>query len=78
MTMIARQLPRLSYWRRAFSSTAARHEILDAESLPNRIIPRYQGTPIPRTLASFIDRGQKVGQATFSLYSGHLPLEISS
>lgn len=29
-------------WKRAFSYTAARREILDAENLPDRIIPRYK------------------------------------
>jgi NADH kinase len=44
MTMILRPLLRRSNdWRRAFSSTAVRREILDAESLPDRIIPRYKG-----------------------------------
>ncbi|KUJ12869.1 NADH kinase-like protein POS5 [Mollisia scopiformis] len=41
--MIVRALPRASnVWKRSFSSTSARREILDAESLPHRIIPRYQ------------------------------------
>ncbi len=30
-------------WRRSFSSTLPKREILDAESLPDRIIPKYQG-----------------------------------
>ncbi|KAF8857607.1 NADH kinase-like protein POS5 [Acephala macrosclerotiorum] len=41
--MIVRSLPRGSnVWKRAFSYTAARREILDAENLPDRIIPRYK------------------------------------
>ncbi|EHK96643.1 hypothetical protein M7I_7622 [Glarea lozoyensis 74030] len=41
--MILRCLqPRLALGRRAFSTTVSRREILDAESLPNRIIPTYQ------------------------------------
>jgi NADH kinase len=41
--MILRRAPRVSVWRRGFSSTAKRREILDVEALEHRIIPRYQG-----------------------------------
>ncbi|KAK0126825.1 NADH kinase pos5 [Cadophora gregata] len=40
--MIPRRLPRSRTWKRAFSSTSVRREILDVEALPDRIIPRYQ------------------------------------
>ncbi|KAG4432119.1 hypothetical protein IFR05_012393 [Cadophora sp. M221] len=40
--MILRRLPGAGVWKRGFSSTAARREILDVENLPDRIIPRYQ------------------------------------
>ncbi|KAE8449107.1 hypothetical protein EG329_008490 [Mollisiaceae sp. DMI_Dod_QoI] len=44
--MIPRSLSRrTNAWKRAFSSTAARKEILDTESLPDRIIPRYKESP---------------------------------
>lgn len=32
-----------SLWSRSFSSSSARHEIRDVETLPQRLIPRYQG-----------------------------------
>ena len=42
--MIVRGLPRAcGVWKRGFSTSAARREIIDIESLPNRIIPRYPG-----------------------------------
>ncbi|KAH7361027.1 NADH kinase-like protein POS5 [Rhexocercosporidium sp. MPI-PUGE-AT-0058] len=40
--MILRRLPRGAVWKRQFSSTSARREILDVENLPDRIVPRYQ------------------------------------
>ncbi|KAH6702041.1 NADH kinase-like protein POS5 [Leptodontidium sp. MPI-SDFR-AT-0119] len=40
--MILRRLLRGGVWKRGFSSTSARREILDVENLPDRIIPRYQ------------------------------------
>ncbi|EKD20323.1 uncharacterized protein L3040_007330 [Drepanopeziza brunnea f. sp. 'multigermtubi'] len=44
--MIPRRLPRCkNVWKRYFSRTPAQREILDADSLPDRIIPRYQATP---------------------------------
>jgi hypothetical protein len=42
--MIVRGLPRArGVWKRGFSNSAARREIIDIESLPDRIIPRYPG-----------------------------------
>jgi NADH kinase len=42
--MIVRGLPRVGgVWKRGFSSSAVRREIIDIESLPDRIVPRYPG-----------------------------------
>ncbi|KAK2630047.1 hypothetical protein QTJ16_000867 [Diplocarpon rosae] len=43
--MISRRIPRCNSWRRYFSFTPARREILAVGHLPDRIIPRYQATP---------------------------------
>jgi NADH kinase len=52
--MILRRVPRGIVWRRGFSSTASRRDILDVEGLQDRIIPRYQGN-FPCSLWNYID-----------------------
>ncbi|CAL3964531.1 unnamed protein product [Diplocarpon coronariae] len=42
--MILVKNPWVNSWRRCFSSTAAKREVLSVGNLPDRIIPRYQAT----------------------------------
>lgn len=70
--MLSRRLPTARQtWRRAFSGTPRRCEILDAASLPDRIIPRYQGR-MTFYMENFIDILQKALPATFFPYNGPL------
>jgi hypothetical protein len=66
-------------FRRGFSSTARRREILDVESLPDRIIPRYLGVfLLVDQDPDFTNNEQKARPATSSPYNGHPHLETSS